>query len=147
LEKKKIPRVIGASISYLSIFALLSFFIYKTAPIFLSEIKEFTQNIPQYLEQISPFLQKFGILASQNTQSLAETLEVNLEKAGGSILNALFSIFGGAFSTIFIISLSFFISLEKGLGKIKKESRRLVYFQSDWSSFCRSKHLYCLKDF
>ena len=115
LEKRKIPRAIGAGVSYLSIFVLLSFFIYKTAPVFLFEIKEFTQNIPQYLEQIAPFLQKFGILVSQNSQSLAQTLGVNLEKAGGNIFNALFSIFGGAFSTIFIISLAFFISLEKGL--------------------------------
>ena len=125
LERKRIPRAVGATFSYLSVFVLLSFFIYKTAPIFLSEIKEFTQNIPQYLQQISPLLQKFGILASQNSQSLVETLEVNLEKAGGSIFNALFSIFGGAFSTIFIISLAFFISLEKGLVE-----RVLVTFSS-----------------
>jgi predicted PurR-regulated permease PerM len=117
LEKKRIPRVVGATVSYFGIFVLLSFFIYKTAPILLSEIKGFTQNIPQYLQQISPLLQKFGILAFRNTQSLIETLEVNLDKVGGNIFNALFSIFGGVFSTIFIISLAFFISLEKDLAE------------------------------
>jgi len=115
LERKKIPRAIGATISYFGIFVLLSFFIYKTAPVFLSEIKEFTQNLPYYLRQISPFLEKFGVQAVQNTQSLIEALEFGLEKAGQNIFNALFSIFGGVFSTIFIVSLAFFISLEKGL--------------------------------
>jgi len=115
LERKRIPRVVGATFSYLSVFVLLSFFIYKAAPVLLSEIKQFTQNLPQYLQQVSPLLQKFGILTSQNAQSLTETLALNLEEVGGNIFNALFSIFGGAFSTIFIISLAFFISLERGL--------------------------------
>jgi len=115
LERKRIPRAVGATFSYLSVFVLLSFFIYKAAPILISEIEQFTQNLPQYLQQISPLLQKFGILTSQNTQSLTETLALNLEKVGGNIFNALFSIFGGALSTIFIISLAFFISLERGL--------------------------------
>ena len=91
----------------------------------ISEIEQFTQNLPQYLQQISPLLQKFGILTSQNTQSLTETLALNLEKVGGNIFNALFSIFGGALSTIFIISLAFFISLERGLVE-----RILVAFSS-----------------
>lgn len=125
LERKRIPRVIGATVCYFSIFVLLSFFIYKTAPIFLSEIKEFTQNLPYYLRQISPFLEKLGIQAAQNTQSLVGTLEFGLERAGQNIFNALFSIFGGVFSTIFIISLAFFISLEKGLVE-----RILVTFSS-----------------
>ncbi len=125
LERKRIPRAIGATVCYFSIFVLLSFFIYKTAPIFLSEIKEFTQNLPYYLRQISPFLEKLGIQAAQNTQSLVGTLEFGLERAGQNIFNALFSIFGGVFSTIFIISLAFFISLEKGLVE-----RILVTFSS-----------------
>jgi len=115
LERKRIPRAIGTTVSYFSIFVLLSFFIYKTSSIFLSEIKEFAQNLPQYLQQISPFLEKLGIQAAQNTKSLAGALELNLEKASQNIFNALFSVFGGVFSTIFIISLAFFISLEKGL--------------------------------
>ena len=114
-EKKRIPRIVTATFLYFSIFVLLSFFIYKTAPMFLSEVKEFSQNVPGYFQQVSPILEKFGIQITQDTESFASNLEIGLGRASQSIFNALFVIFGGVFSTVFIISLAFFISLEKGL--------------------------------
>lgn len=115
LEKKRVPRLAAAILLYFGVFAAIGFFIYKTAPVFLFEIKEFTQNLPQYLERISPFFEKFGVQAFQNTEALTEVLQVNLEKAGENIFSAVFSIFGGVFSTLLIIFLAFFISLEKNL--------------------------------
>ncbi|MDI6882942.1 MAG: AI-2E family transporter [Patescibacteria group bacterium] len=117
LEKKKIPRVAGTVILYFGIFLLLSFFIYKTAPIILSEIKEFSQKFPYFLQKISPFFEKIGIETFKSTEAFRQTLQLNLEKASGNILQALFSIFGGAISTTMILALAFFISLEKNLGE------------------------------
>lgn len=113
LEKKKIPRLLAAILLYLGFFALLSFFIYETAPLMLSEIKEFSQNFPAYLARISPFFEKVGIETFKNKEIFIETLQSSLTKAGGSIFQALFSIFGGATSTVLVIALAFFISLEK----------------------------------
>ncbi|MBZ9572592.1 AI-2E family transporter [Patescibacteria group bacterium] len=115
LEKKRIPRLAATILLYFGVFVALGFFTYKTAPIFLSEIEEFTQNLPQYLQKISPIFEKFGVQAFKSTEALTQTLQINLEKAGENIFSALFSIFGGAFSTLFIIFLAFFISLEKNL--------------------------------
>lgn len=117
LERKRIPRLITSIILYCGVFVLLSFFVYKIAPILLSEIKEFVQNIPYYLQKVSPFFEKLGIEAFRNTESLIKVLETNLGQAGQNIFNALFSVFGGAASTLFIIILSFFISLEKEFGE------------------------------
>jgi len=114
-EKKRIPRIATAIFLYSSIFILLSFFIYKMAPMFLSEVKEFGQNIPGYFQQVSPILEKFGIQIAQDTESFVSNLEIGLGRTSQSVFNALFAIFGGVFSTVFIISLAFFISLEKGL--------------------------------
>lgn len=113
LEKKKIPRILSATFLYLSIFALISFFIYKTAPIILSEFKDFAQNFPIYLQRISPLFEKIGIDALKNTDALLNTLQNNLDSASASVLNALFSIFGGASSTILVIAIAFFISVER----------------------------------
>ena len=112
LAKKKIPRLLSTIILYVGIFALLTFFIYKTAPIMISEMKEFTQNLPMYLSKISPVFEKFGIEAFKNTETFVNIIQSNLETASGSLLNALFSIFGGASASILVIALAFFISLE-----------------------------------
>lgn len=128
LEKKRIPRVVAAILLYSGVFAAMGFFIYKIAPIFLFEIKEFTQNLPLYLERISPFFEKFGVQVFQSTQALTEVLQVNLEKAGENIFSAVFSIFGGVFSTLLIVFLAFFFSLEKNLiGRISATLSPLRY--------------------
>lgn len=117
LEKKRIPRVVAVIVLYLGVFALLSFFIYKTAPLILSEFKEFSGNLPQYLQRVSPIFEKFGVEAFKNMDVFTETVQVNIEKASGNIINALFSIFGGVSSTVLVITLAFFISLEKDFVK------------------------------
>ena len=136
LEKRRIPRVAAAVLLYFGVFAAVGFFVYKTAPVFLSEIKEFTQNLPQYLERISPFFEKFGVQAFQSTEALTEVLQINLEKAGENIFSALFSIFGGVFSTLLVIFLAFFISLEKNLVErilvVFSPSRHKEYLNDLW---------------
>jgi predicted PurR-regulated permease PerM len=117
LERKRIPRTVSAIILYFGIFAALSFFIYKTAPIFLSEIQKFSQNLPQYLQKISPFFEKLGVETFKTTENLTKTFQESLGKAGENIFNALFAIFGGIWATLFIIFLAFFISLEKNFGE------------------------------
>lgn len=113
LEKKKLPRILATVIVYFGLLIVLSFFLYKTAPIFLFEIKQFSSNLPQYFQKISPYLEKVGIGFVQDSQSFFSLLENNLKEAGGNILNALFTIFGGFNATVFIIFLSFFLSIEK----------------------------------
>jgi len=117
LERKRIPRLISCLVLYFGIFVLLGFFVYKTAPIFLSETKDFSQNLPQYLQKISPFFEKFGIEIFKSTQTLFESLANNFERAGKNILNALSFIFGSIGAVFFVISLAFFISLKRNFGE------------------------------
>lgn len=113
LEKKRIPRLVSALVLYLAVFALLGFFVYKTAPIFVSEIKDFAESFPFYLSKISPVFEKLGIESFKSTETLIEALQNNLAPAGNSFLGALFGLFGGASATILVIVLAFFISVEK----------------------------------
>jgi predicted PurR-regulated permease PerM len=115
LEDKKIPRVLAAVFVYLAVLSLLGFFFYKTAPLFLREIKQFSTNLPFYLKEISPYLEKLGINILQSPDSIFRVLERNLEKIGGSALNALVVIFGGMQAAIFIGFLAFFLSLERNI--------------------------------
>ncbi|MDD5738552.1 MAG: AI-2E family transporter [Candidatus Pacebacteria bacterium] len=113
LQKRRVPRIVSTTVLYLGFFALLGFFIYKTAPILLYEIQEFIASLPAYLKKISPFFEKLGITSFKNSKLFLGNLQDSLNSAGGSFTNAMASIFGGAASTALVIAMAFFISLEK----------------------------------
>jgi len=113
LEKKKIPRIVSALFLYFLVFVAVAFFVYKAAPIFIDEIKDFAENFPLYLSKISPIFEKLGVQSFKSAAILVDDIQDLLEPAGSSFLGALFSIFGGATATLFVIFLAFFISVEK----------------------------------
>ena len=113
LQKKKVPRIVSATFLYLGFFALLGFFIYKTAPILLYELEDFMANLPAYLKKISPFFEKIGVDSFKNTKTFMATVQEGLNTAGGSFGNGIASIFGGAASTALVVAMAFFISLER----------------------------------
>lgn len=117
-RKLKIPRVLAVSFLYIGSFGILALLVYLIAPIFVSEIQQFSQILPQYFEKISPSLKGLGIPLFEDTESLINTLGGTLNKIAGNVLNILFLIFGGIFTTIFILTCAIFLSLEeKGIEK------------------------------
>jgi len=119
LRRIHIPKIIAAILIYLSIFTLLGVLIYLTAPIFIYEIKQFSQSLPDYFERISPILRQFGFDASKGLEEFTSILTDNLEKSSKGVISALLAFFGGLSSTVFILTLSFFLSLEeKGVEKV-----------------------------
>ncbi|MFA5348810.1 MAG: AI-2E family transporter [Candidatus Paceibacterota bacterium] len=118
LEKKKLPRVLASIIVYFGIFILLGLFVYLTAPMLFSELRDFAMKFPEYFETASPYLKGLQLSALANFQSFTQALENMLAKTSSSFFNALGSIFGGIITTIAIFSISFFLSLEeKGIEK------------------------------
>jgi len=119
LKKIHIPRIFAILIVYLSIFGILGLLIYITAPIFISEMRQFLQYLPEYFEQISPVLRQFGIDTVQNFDDFTEAFSSYLQQSSQSILKALMVFFGGVASTISILTMAFFLSLEeKGTEKV-----------------------------
>jgi len=113
LEKFKIPRVLGVILVYISVFGFIAITIYYMAPILISEMNEFVQLFPYYFEKISPSFKILGIMAFENIDTFSRTLEIALTEMSSSILNSLFSIFGGLTSTLFIVSIAIFLSLDE----------------------------------
>src|SRR3989344_21277 len=68
LQKLKLPKVLAVVLVYLSIFGALGLVIYLLSPVFVFEIQQFAQNIPQYFAKISPILEAFGVIVSNNFQ-------------------------------------------------------------------------------
>lgn len=88
LQKLKIPRLLAAVLVYLSAFALFGFLVYWTAPMFFSEIQQFSQLFPQYFLKISPTLKNLGIQAFQDMESFTVAIGDLLKKASSDIFSA-----------------------------------------------------------
>ncbi len=113
LQKRRIPRVVSTLGVYLTLFGLFSYTVFATTPIFVQEIQEFSHRLPEYFEnRISPSLEGLGVKSFQDFQSFVDAITQGATKDTSNIFKALFSIFGGIFSTIFVVSVSIFLSIE-----------------------------------
>ncbi|MDP3882797.1 MAG: AI-2E family transporter [Candidatus Staskawiczbacteria bacterium] len=110
----RIPKIAAIILVYLSIFGFVGLLIYITAPIFVFEIKQFSQYIPEYFEKVNPLLRQFGVDVAQSFDSLTSVLISGLEQGSKGVINAVTSFFGGVASAFFILALAFFLSVEEG---------------------------------
>lgn len=113
LQRRKISRALAVIFTYLFVFGLITALVYLTIPVFISEIKNFLQILPQYFEEIAPPLKGIGIQAFESLESFINLVNQALVKVAANIFNALFAIFGGILSTVFILSIAIFLSLEE----------------------------------
>lgn len=113
LQRKRIPRFLAAVLVYLGIFILIGLLIYLLTPLFVSEIKQFSQFLGQYFEKISPPLRGLGIVAFQNLETFINTISANLQNVASNIFGVFGTIFGGIFFFSFYLIDSYFYFLKK----------------------------------
>src|SRR4030042_1533239 len=112
-QKKRVPRVIAVIFVYVGIFGLISLLIYSLASVFIIEIQKFSNIFPEYFEKISPPLKTLGVKAFEDIESFIGLINKSLETMAASFLGAMAAIFGGILSTIYVITIAIFISLEE----------------------------------
>lgn len=113
LQKRRIPRVVATIFIFISVFMILGTLIYLIAPIFITQIKGFVRDIPEYFSALSPFLEEIGFKVSDNFDDYTKSFQEWLAKSSERIISAVLSIFGGIFTTITILVLAILISLEE----------------------------------
>ncbi|MBI2450189.1 MAG: AI-2E family transporter [Candidatus Nealsonbacteria bacterium] len=111
--KKFMPRALAVILVYVAIFGIVGISIYLVAPIFVAEIKQFSQSFPVYFERVSPTFRGLGIEAFESFEKFTKTMESELSAVSSSVFNAIGVIFGGLFSTLTILSIAIFLSLEE----------------------------------
>lgn len=112
LQRLKMPKMLSIIMVYFSIFGALGLLIYLTAPAFIVELKQFSQYLPNYFNQISPYLQNIGFDITESFSGLTQFLVDGLQESSKGVLNAIMAFFGGLSSTAFILAIAFFISVE-----------------------------------
>lgn len=112
--KRFIPRVLAVVLIYVAVFGLVGISIYLVAPVFVAEINQFSQDFPAYFEKISPQLSGLGIEAFDSFEKFVKAIEGQFSGISSSVFAAIGAIFGGLFSTITILTIALFLSLEEG---------------------------------
>lgn len=155
LRKLRVPKFLSVVFVYLSIFGILGLLVYLTAPVFVSELKQFSQFLPDYFEKVSPVLRQLGIDVAQSFKEFSGFLVGGLEQSSRGVLNALMALFGGLSSALFILTIAFFLSLgdrgpEKFLALVlpKRYEEQIITFferaQAKVSGWFGARILACL---
>ena len=119
--RRFIPRTLAVILVYVAIFGVVGLSIYLVAPVFVAEIDQFSQDFPFYFERISPPLRSLGIEAFGSIEELIGAIKNQLSGISSSAFSAIGAIFGGLFSTLTILTIALFLSLEEqGLERVIK---------------------------
>ena len=119
LEKIKIPRVIGTLIIYILTIGIIGFVISLIVPTFARDIKDFALNLPNYIESLSEKFKSIQHASSKyefiinKFQSFLSNIGDSLRNISSNVLSLAISVFGGAFSFLLILIMSFYVSAQK----------------------------------
>lgn len=119
LEKIKIPRVIGALLVYIIVIGLLGLLISLVVPSVARDIKELSSNLPNYIENLSTKFEsiqraslKHQEIINQFQKFLAGIGDL-LRKSASNLFSVAINIFGGIFSLLIVLIISFYLSVQK----------------------------------
>lgn len=123
-EKRKIPRGFGVIIIYLILVIVILLVVALIIPPMVKEVGQLTANFPVYWEKI---VEGFTYLSQQSEeQSMAntirdslESIQLGLQKATTGVFSVVSSIFGGIFSFIMVLVITFYLVVsEESIKKI-----------------------------
>lgn len=118
LHRHKIPRLLGVVFIYLLFLSFLSLIITLIFPPLAEQIKQLAINFPSIVERVGLSVQdwwgRFQI--EGNFQSFLGSASERLTQATSSVFNTITGIFGGFFSAIVVLVISFYLATqEKGV--------------------------------
>ncbi len=126
MKKKKIPRVVGASILFSAVLAMIGLFFYIIVPPLAKEISQLATQFPIYMSSMGidystiSEQQIDGRLAGPIQEILIEASKF-LKNTTAAILSGIFELLGGLLSVVMIAVISFYLVIEKkGIEKFVK---------------------------
>lgn len=119
LQKIKIPRVFGALIVYIVVIGVLGFLISLIVPSVAKDIKDLSSNLPNYIEEMSAKFEsiqrassKYQEIINQFQKFLAGIGDL-LRQSASNLFSTAINIFGGIFSFLVVLVVSFYLSVQK----------------------------------
>lgn len=116
-EKGGVPRLVGLLSVVLVAASALGLFVRAVAPPLLQEFEDFSKNFPAYAQLFVTGLEPIGIAPEGVIgQGVSQALDRVAEYFGRGLLALpafTFQIFGGAFTTISLLLVTFYLALER----------------------------------
>lgn len=119
LEKIKIPRIIGALLVYIIFVGILSLLISLIIPSIVRDIKDLSSNLPNYIDNLSIKFESFKNAptryqgALEQIQKFLSGIGDLLRKHASNLFSTAVNIFGGIFSLLMALVISFYLSVQK----------------------------------
>ncbi|MDO8592309.1 MAG: AI-2E family transporter [bacterium] len=122
LKQRKIPRTLSVLLIYLTAFAIVALVLYLILPPIIKEVNDISSNLPDYFNSIvskynalKNFSEKHRIL--DQLQGTLGLISGYLQSTASGVVFTLFNIFGGIFSSILVLVLTFYMVVEESAMK------------------------------
>ncbi|MBI3421239.1 MAG: AI-2E family transporter [Candidatus Sungbacteria bacterium] len=121
LKRLGFPRILGAIVIYLALASLFLFLIYLIFPLLFEEVQLLSSSYPALQKKILMGFGSAGILPfisffTDNTDALLRIPSEYLGNLSGGVFDTVSVLFGGVFSFVLIVVLSFYLAAqEKGI--------------------------------
>ncbi len=119
LDERGFPRVIGVLALYLVMLALAVVVLSLVVPYISDDISRLISVLPKVVAQVSSSLQTAQQASPQyldflsEVQNILSSLSSYLQQASQSVVGLIVSVFGGAFSFVAILIISFYLSVTR----------------------------------
>ncbi len=115
LQRHKVPRLLGVIFVYLFLFLLLAFIVSLIFPALAEQSKLLAENFPALMERVGLSVQQFwqGTGNQDSLQGFLQAVSNRLNQATSNIFVAVVSFFGGLFSAIIVLVISFYLAMQE----------------------------------
>jgi len=117
LQKNKVPRLLGVIFIYLLLLLVIGLIVTLICPPLANEIKQLAVHFPGIVEKIGLSIQQWwqDYNLGTNLQTFLDQISNRLSQAASSVFATTVNLFGGLFSAVVILVISFYLSVqEKG---------------------------------
>lgn len=119
LDEKGFPRILGVLLLYLVILGLIVLVFSLVIPFVSNDISQLVKSIPKVVERVSNQLENVQSTSPRyldflsEIQNILESVVSFLQQSSQSVFSLVVSIFGGLFSFVAILIISFYLSVTR----------------------------------
>jgi len=118
MQKRGLPRTLGISLIYLLMLGVLGTAVYLIIPPIMEQANQLARDLPTYVDRLGEFLSRFRDYTAahgwlDNIKNSLGSSTSNLQAAAGNAFTAIFNFFGGIFSLIIVLVITFYMIVEE----------------------------------
>jgi predicted PurR-regulated permease PerM len=115
LQDRRVPRLLGVVFIYLLLFLLIALVATLVFPSLAEQIKQLTTILPDFMEKLGvgfkEFREHYGVESSLG--SILNRVSQGLSQATSNVFGTIVNIFGGLFSAVVVLVISFYLAVQE----------------------------------